>query len=99
MVLDRRIAEGGRYPAVNVLRSLSRAAPGCNSEAENRLVRRAGAVLAFLSGLFLLRERVEGRIVFTTSLGIEDQAEADAVAVIGLVEEQDRFGELGAAYL
>jgi len=46
VVLDRRIAEGGRYPAVNVLRSLSRAAPGCNSEAENRLIRRAGAILA-----------------------------------------------------
>ena len=29
VVLDRRIAEGGRYPAVDVLRSLSRTVPGC----------------------------------------------------------------------
>jgi flagellum-specific ATP synthase len=29
IVLDRSIAERGRYPAVDVLRSLSRAAPGC----------------------------------------------------------------------
>lgn len=46
VILDRRIAEAGRYPAVDVLRSLSRAAPGCNSAAENALVRRARAVLA-----------------------------------------------------
>jgi flagellum-specific ATP synthase len=46
IVLDRRIAEGGRYPAVDVLRSLSRAVPGCNSAEENALVRRARAILA-----------------------------------------------------
>jgi flagellum-specific ATP synthase len=46
LVLDRRIAEAGRYPAVDVLRSLSRAVPGCNSVEENALVRRARAILA-----------------------------------------------------
>ncbi len=46
LVLDRRIAEVGRYPAVDVLRSLSRAVPGCNSAEENALVRRARAILA-----------------------------------------------------
>jgi flagellum-specific ATP synthase len=46
LVLDRRIAEGGRYPAVDVLRSLSRAVPGCNSPEEAALVRRARAILA-----------------------------------------------------
>jgi flagellum-specific ATP synthase len=46
VVLDRRIAEGGRYPAVDVLRSLSRAVPGCNDSEENALVRRARAILA-----------------------------------------------------
>ncbi len=46
VLLDRRIAEGGRYPAVNVLHSLSRAVPGCNSDEENALARRARAVLA-----------------------------------------------------
>ena len=29
VVLDRRIGERGRYPAVDVLRSLSRTVPGC----------------------------------------------------------------------
>jgi flagellum-specific ATP synthase len=46
VILDRRIGEAGRYPAVDVLRSLSRAVPGCNSEAENDLTRRARAILA-----------------------------------------------------
>jgi flagellum-specific ATP synthase len=36
IVLDRRIAEGGRYPAIDVLRSLSRAVPGCNAPEEER---------------------------------------------------------------
>lgn len=44
--MDRRIAEAGRYPAINVLRSLSRTASGCNSVEENRLVQEARAILA-----------------------------------------------------
>ncbi|MGQ0662558.1 MAG: flagellar protein export ATPase FliI [Pseudomonadota bacterium] len=46
IVLDRAIAERGRYPAVNVLRSLSRTMPGCNSVAENEVVSRARILLA-----------------------------------------------------
>ena len=45
-VLDRRIGEAGRYPAVDVLRSLSRTVPGCLSEAEHDCARRARAILA-----------------------------------------------------
>ncbi|MBV9813350.1 MAG: flagellar protein export ATPase FliI [Acetobacteraceae bacterium] len=46
VVLDRRIGEAGRYPAVDVLRSLSRTVPGCLSPDEAALVRRARALLA-----------------------------------------------------
>ena len=46
VVLDRRIGEGGRYPAVDVARSLSRAAAGCLSPAQTGLVRQARAMLA-----------------------------------------------------
>ena len=46
VILDRRIAESGRYPPIDVLRSLSRAAAGCLSPAEAALVRRARGVMA-----------------------------------------------------
>jgi flagellum-specific ATP synthase len=38
IVLDRDIAERGRYPAVNILRSVSRAVPKCNNPFENKLI-------------------------------------------------------------
>ena len=46
IVLDRSIAERGRYPPVNVLRSLSRTMPDCNTEDENRLVMHAKSLLS-----------------------------------------------------
>jgi flagellum-specific ATP synthase len=49
VVMDRRIGEGGRYPAVDVLRSLSRSVPGCLSEEEHALTRRARAILALFA--------------------------------------------------
>jgi len=51
VVLDRRIAEGGRYPAIDVLRSLSRAVPGCNAPEENALARRARAIMALYADM------------------------------------------------
>src|SRR6185295_12846965 len=41
IVLDRAIAERGRFPAINILRSVSRVMPGCNSETEQNLVIKA----------------------------------------------------------
>lgn len=46
IVLDRSIAERARFPAVNVLRSISRTMPACNNEEENALVTRAKRILA-----------------------------------------------------
>lgn len=51
VVLDRRVAEGGRYPAVDVLRSLSRTVPGCLNPAEAAAARDARAVLALSAEL------------------------------------------------
>jgi flagellum-specific ATP synthase len=46
IVLDRAIAERGRFPAVNILKSVSRAMPQCNSESEQAIVAGARAHLA-----------------------------------------------------
>jgi flagellum-specific ATP synthase len=46
IVLDRAIAERGRYPAINVLKSISRAMPACNSDEEQKIVARSRATLA-----------------------------------------------------
>ena len=47
VVLDRQIAERGRFPAIDLLRSVSRSLPDCASDAENTLIsaarRRLGA--------------------------------------------------------
>lgn len=45
IVLDRAIAERGRFPAIDVLRSVSRMMPDCNTDAENAVVARARRVL------------------------------------------------------
>lgn len=51
VVLDRRIAERGRFPAVDVLASLSRAAPGCYEPEQARLVAEARRLLATYAGM------------------------------------------------
>lgn len=45
VVLDRHIAERGRYPAVNIQRSVSRMLPGCHRPEEYRLYEAARRVL------------------------------------------------------
>ncbi len=46
VVLDRAIAERNRYPAINVLRSVSRTMPGCNTPEQNALVARARQLMS-----------------------------------------------------
>ena len=46
IVLDRSIADRGRYPAVNVLKSVSRMLPDCNADDENAVVLKGRAMLA-----------------------------------------------------
>jgi flagellum-specific ATP synthase len=46
IVLERAIAERGRFPAINILKSVSRVMPGCNTSEEQDIVMRARAPLA-----------------------------------------------------
>jgi flagellum-specific ATP synthase len=45
IVLDRTIAERGRYPAIDLLRSVSRSLPGAARESENEMISRARKLL------------------------------------------------------
>ncbi len=46
IVLERNIAERGRFPAINILKSVSRTMPGCNTPEEQGIVAAARAPLA-----------------------------------------------------
>src|SRR6201995_5274497 len=46
IVLERNIAERGRFPAINILKSVSRAMPGCNTAREQAVVAEARAPMA-----------------------------------------------------
>jgi len=46
IVLDRKIADRGRYPAINILRSVSRTMPGCNSSEQNAIISEARTLLS-----------------------------------------------------
>lgn len=50
VVMERRIAERGRFPAIDVLRSVSRALPAAASAEENRVIQRTRELLAAWEG-------------------------------------------------
>lgn len=46
IVLERQIGERGRFPAINILRSVSRTMPGCNTPQENEIIKTARKSMA-----------------------------------------------------
>src|SRR5690606_36411291 len=46
IVLERPMAERGRYPAMNILKSISRTMPGCNTDEQNALIFRARKLIS-----------------------------------------------------
>lgn len=46
ITLDRQIAEQGRFPAINILRSVSRMVPKCHTQTQKQIVIKARALLA-----------------------------------------------------
>jgi flagellum-specific ATP synthase len=51
LVFDRQIGERGRWPAVDVLRSVSRALPRCHAPKENELLARSRRLLSAYEGM------------------------------------------------
>lgn len=51
IVMERAIAERGRYPAINVLKSVSRTLPGAHSDEENNIMRTAKQLLSTYSDM------------------------------------------------
>lgn len=46
IVLDRELAERNHFPAINILKSISRMAPMCNEKSENVLINKARQLIA-----------------------------------------------------
>jgi flagellum-specific ATP synthase len=46
IVLTRELAEKGHFPAVDILKSVSRSMPGCNNDAENEIISKAKTLYA-----------------------------------------------------
>jgi flagellum-specific ATP synthase len=46
IVMERQIADRGRYPAINILKSVSRALPRALNDTQNALIRRAKQILS-----------------------------------------------------
>ena len=46
IVLERSIYERGRYPAIDILKSVSRALPKCNNDRENNIIQHARKLLS-----------------------------------------------------
>ncbi|MFN3228355.1 MAG: flagellar protein export ATPase FliI [Asticcacaulis sp.] len=51
IVMSRSIAERGRFPAIDVLKSISRTMPGCQSVPEREIVRQAREVMSAYSNM------------------------------------------------
>ncbi len=51
IVLDRAIAQRNRFPAIDVLRSVSRTLPQCNTSSQNALIDRARGLMAVYSDM------------------------------------------------
>ena len=92
VILDRRIAEGGRYPAVDVGRSLSRLASSCLEPWQTALVARARAMLA-------LQADMADMVRLGAYKAGSDPAVDEALRVVPTIEEILRQGRAEACDL
>jgi len=97
IVLERGIAERGRYPPINVLRSVSRTLPGCNSAEENALIGRARALLATYENMAeLIRIGAYKR---GSDPGIDEAIRYNAALEAFLAQDKTEASSLAEGYL
>lgn len=97
VVLDRDIAERGRFPAIDLLRSVSRSLPACASSSENALISQARrhlgvysrSELMIQSGLYSPGSNPEIDMAIATAGPLED-----FLARRGTTSPSDTFEEL-----
>lgn len=92
VVLDRTIAERGRFPAVDVLRSVSRALPAAASQVENDLIGQARALLGQYERAALM---VQSGLYISGSDPMTDKAISCFPALDKLLSVKDRRGAIG----
>ena len=96
VVLDRAIAERGRYPAINILKSVSRSLPGCNSTEENALIGRARRLLAVYEDMAELIRL--GAYRKETDAEVDEAIRLYPMLDAFLAQGRDEGGELAEAY-
>ncbi len=96
IVLERTIAERGRYPSLDVLRSISRAMPQCNSPAENRLV---GAARTAIASYESMAELIRlGAYRSGSDARVDDAIARYPALEKFLAQEKDERADLAAGY-
>ncbi|MFN7269379.1 MAG: FliI/YscN family ATPase [Cereibacter sp.] len=93
VVLDRRIAERGRYPAVDLLRSVSRSLPAAATEAENQLIAEARKLLGVYDRAELM---IQAGLYVAGSDPLIDRAIKVWPALDGFLAEDARDGIEGS---
>lgn len=93
VVLDRKIAERGRYPAVDLLRSVSRSLPGAATEPENQLIAEARKLLGAYDRAELM---IQAGLYVTGSDPLIDRAIKVWPALDGFLAEDAHEGVEGS---
>jgi flagellum-specific ATP synthase len=96
IVLDRAIAERGRYPAINILRSVSRVMPGCNSPDEQKLVSKARKPLTIYEDMAELIRL--GAYKIGTNPEVDSAVKLHAPLEAFLAQDKDEQATLGEGY-
>ncbi|MCF2871613.1 FliI/YscN family ATPase [Octadecabacter sp. G9-8] len=96
VVLDRNIAERGRYPAIDVTRSVSRSLPEAANKAENALIQHARRLLGTYAQSELM---IQAGLYSTGSDSKIDEAIAAHDALDAFISAEGTHGVAGAFHL